>query len=87
MAKLLDAKHYRKNTLRKLYWHRWQIEIDLLFIKKVMQIEPLRCKTPAMARKGLGGLRPDSFAHAASRHTPSCLAVPNQFYRSLVKLD
>ncbi len=53
MTTLVDAKHYRKNALRKLYRHRWQIEIDLLFIKKVMQMEPLRCKTPAMARKEL----------------------------------
>ncbi|WP_341327224.1 transposase [Methylotuvimicrobium sp. KM2] len=53
MTTLLDARRYRKNALRKFYRHRWQIEIDLLFIKKVMQMEPLHCKTPAMARKEL----------------------------------
>ena len=48
---LLNAHQYRKNALRKLYQQRWNIEIDLKFIKQIMQIEPLQCKSPEMIRK------------------------------------
>jgi hypothetical protein len=48
---LLDHRKYRKNALRKLYKQRWQIEVDLRFIKRVMKMEFLQCKTPEMVRK------------------------------------
>lgn len=48
---LLNAHQYRKNALRKLYQQRWNIEIDLKFIKQVMRMEPLQCKSPEMIRK------------------------------------
>ena len=48
---LLDQRKYRKNALRKLYAQRWNIEVDLRFIKCVMHMEFLQCKTPEMVRK------------------------------------
>ena len=48
---LVDSCQYRKNALRKLYRQRWQVEVHLKFIKRVMKMEPLRCKTPEMVRK------------------------------------
>src|SRR3990170_2464316 len=48
---LLNPRQYRKNALRKLYKQRWHIEVDLRFIKRVMNMEPMRCKTPEMVRK------------------------------------
>ena len=48
---LLDSRQYRKNALRKLYRQRWKIEVDLKFIKQIMKMEPLQCKTPEMVRK------------------------------------
>lgn len=53
LTTLLDDRKYRKSALRRLYQQRWQVEIDLRFIKRVMALEPLRCKTPAMVRKEL----------------------------------
>ena len=50
---LLDANEYRSDDLAELYWRRWQAELDLRSIKETMQMEELRCKTPAMARKEL----------------------------------
>jgi len=48
---MLNPRQYRKNALRKLYKQRWHIEVDLRFIKCVMQMEFLYCKTPEMVRK------------------------------------
>lgn len=48
---LLNPRKYRKNALRKLYQQRWHIEVDLRFIKRVMDMEFLHCKTPAMVEK------------------------------------
>ena len=47
----MDSRQYRKNALRKLYWQRWQVEVHLKFIKQIMKMEPLRCKTPEMVGK------------------------------------
>jgi hypothetical protein len=71
---LLDAKKYRSNELAELYWQRWQAELDLRSIKETMQMEELRCKTPAMARKELWthllacNLIRGLIAHAAVEH-------------------
>lgn len=44
-------KEVDKLELFALYKARWQIELDLRSIKTVMQMEVLRCKTPAMVEK------------------------------------
>ncbi len=48
---LLDAKEYRKNEMFKVYHLRWGIETDFRNIKQTMQLDILKCKTPAMIRK------------------------------------
>lgn len=48
---LLDANEVSKLALVELYGQRWQIELDFRAIKTVMQMEILRCKSPAMIRK------------------------------------
>ena len=46
-----DAGQVSKKELLTLYHARWQVELDLRSIKTVMQMDVLRCKTPAMVRK------------------------------------
>jgi hypothetical protein len=48
---LLDAKVYRKEELATAYRCRWHAELNLRSIKNVMQMDVLRCKSPAMVRK------------------------------------
>ena len=48
---LLDAQQVSKKELLGLYRLRWQVELDLRAIKKVMQMDILRCKSPAMVTK------------------------------------
>jgi hypothetical protein len=48
---LLDTKRYSRRAIGKLYSWRWQVEVDLKFIKEVMQMAVLRGRTPAMVRK------------------------------------
>lgn len=48
---LTDACAVHKQELVELYRQRWQIELDLRAIKTVMQMDILRCKTPAMVEK------------------------------------
>jgi len=50
---LYDAQEYRKSELAKLYRRRWQAELNLRSLKTVLQMDILRCKTPAMVRKEL----------------------------------
>lgn len=40
-----------RNELSQLYSQRWQVEIDLKFIKDVLKMDVLRCKTPEMVQK------------------------------------
>jgi hypothetical protein len=47
----LDAGAVAKQELADLYAMRWQVELDLRSIKSVMQMDILRCKTPAMVEK------------------------------------
>ena len=42
-----------KDELANLYRQRWQIELDLRNIKTTMQMDVLRCKSPAMIEKEL----------------------------------
>ena len=48
---LLDAEEYAPEDLAEVYWQRWQAELDLRSLKETMQMDELRCKTPAMVRK------------------------------------
>lgn len=50
---LLDAQGYPAEDLATLYFHRWAVELDLRHIKITMQMDVLRCKSPAMVRKEL----------------------------------
>jgi hypothetical protein len=47
---LLDAQVYPKEALAGLYRARWHAELHLRSIKQTMQMDVLRCKTPAMVR-------------------------------------
>lgn len=48
---LLDSQGYTKEELADLYLERWNVELDLRSIKCVMQMDVLRCETPAMVEK------------------------------------
>lgn len=48
---LLDAQAYPRQELATAFRCRWHAELDLRSIKDVMQMDVLRCKTPAMVRK------------------------------------
>ena len=48
---LTDAGDVAKQALAELYAMRWHVELDLRAIKTVMQMDILRCKTPAMVEK------------------------------------
>jgi hypothetical protein len=48
---LLDAGHYKKGDIETLYKRRWQAELQLRSLKTTLQMDILRCKTPAMLRK------------------------------------
>jgi len=50
VTSLCDA-HVSKADLARLYGWRWQVELDLRAIKSVMQMDVLRCQSPAMVRK------------------------------------
>ncbi len=46
-----DAVQYPVPQLARVYHARWQAEVDLRTIKITMQMDVLRCKSPAMVRK------------------------------------
>src|SRR5262249_48739228 len=48
---MLDPEEYTTEELADLFLQRWNIELDLRSIKKVMQMDILRCKSPGMVRK------------------------------------
>lgn len=48
---LLDAQLYSRAELAMAFRCRWHAELDLRSIKHVMQMDVLRCKSPAMVRK------------------------------------
>ncbi len=50
---LLDVEKFSAEDLATVYRGRWHAELDLRSLKSVMQMEPLRCKTPEMVRKEL----------------------------------
>jgi hypothetical protein len=51
VSSLCDANAVSKQDLYELYGWRWHIELDFRAIKAVMQMDVLRCKTPAMIEK------------------------------------
>ena len=48
---LLDATLTSVDDLAALYCRRWQVELDIRSLKTHMQMDHLRCKSPAMVRK------------------------------------
>ncbi len=48
---MLDAEEYTREELERLYFERWNIELDLRAIKCIMQMDVLRCETPGMVKK------------------------------------
>jgi len=46
-----DSKEVSVEDLGALFRQRWHVELDLRSIKSTMQMDILRCKTPAMVRK------------------------------------
>ena len=71
---LLDAHAYAKGELQTLYRLRWQAELHLRSLKTTLQMDILRCKTPAMVRKEIWAhlliynLIRTALAQAAQRH-------------------
>jgi hypothetical protein len=51
VSTLLDAEQYSKEDIADLYGFRWNVEVDILHIKQTLNLDHLRCKTPAMVRK------------------------------------
>jgi len=48
---LLDPEKYPAEEIARLYLQRWQVELFFRDIKTVLQMEHLRCKSPAMVQK------------------------------------
>lgn len=48
---LLDPDAYPKKAIAELYRQRWHAELDLRSLKTFLQMDVLRCQTPAMVRK------------------------------------
>jgi hypothetical protein len=71
---LLDPRDYPKEELADLYLERWNIELDLRSIKSVINMDILRCETPAMVEKEIWmhllayNLIRDLMARAAAAH-------------------
>jgi DDE family transposase len=51
VSTLTHVREVSKHELLELYRMRWQVELDLRSIKAVMQMDILRCKSPAMVVK------------------------------------
>jgi hypothetical protein len=71
---LLDSDEFSAAELARVYRARWHAELDLRTIKITMQMDVLRCKTPAMVRKEIWmhllayNLIRTVIAEAAERH-------------------
>jgi hypothetical protein len=71
---LRDAQTFTKEALAGLYRVRLHAELDLRSLKQTMQMDVLRCKTPAIVRKEIWGhllvyhLLRAAMAQAALRH-------------------
>ena len=51
VTSLLDHKKYSIEDLANLYAERWNVELDFRAIKMTLNMDVLRCKTPAMIEK------------------------------------
>lgn len=47
---LLDPNEYPAQAIAELYGYRWNVELDIRHIKQTLNLDHLRCKTPAMVR-------------------------------------
>ncbi len=47
----LSPRKVTKAELERLYWQRWNVELDLRNIKATLGMDTLRCKTPQMCEK------------------------------------
>jgi hypothetical protein len=71
---LLDPEEYPAEDLAQLYRERWHCELDLRSLKTTLQMEHLRCRTPAMVEKEVWmhmlayNLLREVMAHAAREH-------------------
>jgi len=50
---LVDPCEYSKNDIVDLYGFRWNVELDIRSIKQSLNLDHVRCKSPAMVRKEL----------------------------------
>jgi len=48
---MLDPMQASRKEIAEFYTQRWLVEVDLRSIKETLQMDVLRCKTPAMVRK------------------------------------
>jgi len=48
---LLDPDEYSAEAVAELYGYRWNVELDIRHIKQTLNLDHLRCKTPAMVRR------------------------------------
>ena len=48
---LVDPNEYSARAIAELYGYRWNVELDIRQIKQTLNLDHLRCKTPAMVRK------------------------------------
>ncbi len=48
---LVDPKEYSSDAIAELYGYRWNVELDIRDIKQTLNLDHMRCKTPAMVRK------------------------------------
>ncbi len=53
VSTFLSPRKTSKAELGKLYWQRWNVELDLRNIKTTLGMEVLSCKTPQMCEKEL----------------------------------
>jgi IS4 transposase len=71
---LLEPDEFAKGDLATLYRARWHAELDPRSLKRTMQMDVLRCKTPELVRKEIGthvlayNLIRTIMAQAASTH-------------------
>ena len=47
---LVDPNQYSAEAIAELYGYRWNVELDIRQIKQTLNLDHLRCKTPAMVR-------------------------------------
>jgi len=47
---LVDPQKYSAEAIAELYGYRWNVELDIRQIKQTLNLDDLRCKTPAMVR-------------------------------------